>query len=82
MTTHRSGIRTLAFESWDTLWDRAANFRRGWRVSSVIWGVGLLVDAMLRVVFAYALPVDLVPALSAAQFPVTMIALSLIDQIN
>jgi hypothetical protein len=76
------GQKHFTTESWDSLWERSPNFRRGWRISSVIWGVGLLVDATLRVVFAYSLPVDVVPALSAALFPVAVIILALIDQIN
>lgn len=76
------GRERFTTESWDWLWERPLNFRRGWRSSSVTWGVGLLVDAALRVVFAYSLPVDVVPALSAALFPVTMIILALFDQIN
>jgi hypothetical protein len=76
------GRRHFTTQSWDALWDRSRSFRRGWRISSVIWGVGMLVDATLRVVLAYSLPVDLVPALSAALFPVTVVAVALIDQIN
>jgi hypothetical protein len=76
------GREHFTTESWDSLWERSPNFRRGWPISSMIWGVGLLVDAALRAVFAYMLPVDVVPALSAALFPVTVITLALIDQIN
>jgi len=48
----------------------------------VIWGVGMLVDAALRVLFAYTLPIDVVPALTTVLFPVSFVVIALIDQIN
>lgn len=42
-----------------------------WRVSSVLWGIGTLADAALRVVLAYTLPVDEVPGLATALYAVT-----------
>src|SRR5665811_765994 len=38
---------------WDGLWDRSPRFRRMWRNSSLLWGIGTLIDAALRVVMAY-----------------------------
>ncbi|MEW9548582.1 VC0807 family protein [Nonomuraea sp. NPDC050783] len=55
-------------EPWDVLWERLPPFRRIWRVVTVIYGMGLLVDAAVRVVMAYTLPVDAVPGLGAAQY--------------
>lgn len=49
---------------WDRLWRASPRFRRMWGVSSVLWGVGLLADAVARVVMAFTLPPDLVPGLS------------------
>lgn len=49
---------------WDGVWARSPRFRRMWRVSSVLWGIGTLADAVLRVIMAYTLPVDEVPALA------------------
>lgn len=60
---------------WDELWDRSPRFRRMWRVSSLLWGVGTLVDAALRVVMAYTLPPDLVPALGTALYVGTSVVL-------
>jgi len=57
--------------SWDQLWERAPRFRRMWRVSSVLWGIGSLADAALRVVMAYTLPADVVPALGTALYAAT-----------
>lgn len=48
----------------------------------MIWGVGMLVDAALRVLFAYTLPIDVVPALTTVLFPVSFVVIALIDQIN
>jgi hypothetical protein len=57
-------------ESWDVLWERLPAFRRIWRVVTAIYGIGLLADAVVRVVIAYTLPVDVVPGLSAVQYGV------------
>ena len=51
---------------WDDLWLRSPRFRRMWRVSSVLYGVGLLLDAAARVVLAYSLDPDLVPEIGRA----------------
>ena len=69
-------------EPWDELWERSPGFRRGWRTSSLIWGIGSLVDAAGRVVLAYSLPVDVVPALTPVLFVASFVVLALIDQIN
>ena len=68
-------------ESWDSLWDRLPLFRRVWRVLTVLWGVGTLVDAVVRVLMAYTLPIDLVPALSGVQYAVLYILLQITSQI-
>lgn len=54
-------------DDWDELWDTSARFRRVWRMLTAIWGVGVLLDAAVRVVMAYTLPIDAVPALSTVQ---------------
>lgn len=56
---------------WDELWDRLPAFRRIWRISTVLWGLGLLADSVVRVVMAYTLPADVVPALGTALYVVT-----------
>lgn len=60
-------------ESWDELWSRLPGFRRIWRVATVVWGIGTLVDAAARVIMAYTLPPDAVPALYTALYAVTSI---------
>ena len=71
----------LAVDRWDEYWERDQRFRRTWRVATVLWGVGLLADAAVRMVMAYALPVDVVPALAGALWAVTFVALQVIQQI-
>jgi hypothetical protein len=44
-------------------------------------GGGLLVDAAIRVVFAYTLPVDVVPASNGIQYAVVYLVLQLISQV-
>ncbi len=43
-----------------------ARVRHGYRLSSLVWGVGLLVEAGLRVPLIFLLPVDVMVALSPA----------------
>lgn len=62
---------------WDGLWEKKLRFRRIWRISSVV-GAGLLADASGRVVIAYTLPVDLVPALGAVLCAATSVLLMVI----
>jgi hypothetical protein len=68
-------------ESWDQLWQRSPRFRRIWTVTTVIWGVALLIDAAVRVAMAYTLPIDSVPGLSGALWIVTLVALQIITNI-
>ncbi len=68
-------------QRWDELWARSPRFRRMWRVSSVLWGVGTLTDAALRVVMAYTLSPDLVPALSTALYAGTSAMLIVVTTI-
>ncbi|MFF4402716.1 VC0807 family protein [Streptomyces sp. NPDC001480] len=69
-------------ERLESLWNGDSGFRRIWRVLTVVWGVGLLVDALVRLVMAYTLPVDSVPALDAALYAVTWIGLQVVTQIS
>jgi hypothetical protein len=67
--------------SWDRLWERVPQFRHIWHVATVIWGLALLVDAAIRVVMAYTLPVDRVPALGGALWPVTFLVLQVLTNV-
>ncbi len=47
----------------------------------MIWGIATLIDAVIRLVMAYTLPVNVVPGLGGALWPVTFIALQVITNI-
>jgi hypothetical protein len=66
---------------WDRWWVAAPRWRRMWRVSSVLFGVGTLVDAVLRVVLAYTLPADAVPATATAMFAATSTLLIIVTNV-
>jgi hypothetical protein len=75
------GRRMFAVRDWDALWQAEPAFRRIWRVSTVIWGTGLLADAAVRVVMSYTLPVAVVPGLGGALWPVTFVLVQIITNI-
>jgi hypothetical protein len=68
-------------DGWDEIWERSAHFRRMWRVSSILWGAGLLVDAGLRVLMAYSLSPDSVPALGTTLYLATSVVLIVITNV-
>ncbi|MDO5745023.1 MAG: VC0807 family protein [Micrococcaceae bacterium] len=53
---------------WEKHWESAPRFRRMWRVSTILWGSGFLLDALLRVALAYSLKPDAVPAATTAMY--------------
>jgi intracellular septation protein A len=59
----------------EQLWATSSRWRRMWRVSSLLFGIGTLADAVLRVVFAYTLPADVVPALATGMYAATSVLL-------
>lgn len=56
-------------------WHDSPTFRHVMRVLTVVWGVGLIADAVVRIVLAYALPVDAVPLISNLQYVVVFLLL-------
>jgi hypothetical protein len=92
VTTRTRGARPLAYlftrpliegrwrwpDHWEQLWEVSPRFARMWRVSSALFGVGLLLDAALRVVLVYTVRPDLVPALGLALYVVTLIVLNVV----
>ncbi|HEY4314172.1 MAG TPA: VC0807 family protein [Actinomycetes bacterium] len=68
-------------DGWDAAWAASPRFQRMWRVSSVLWGIGTLADAALRVVMAWSLPPDRVPLLANLLYGVTTAALIVITNI-
>jgi hypothetical protein len=71
----------LTPESWASLWDRSAAFRRIWRISTAVWGLGSVADAVIRLVMAMTLPVDAVPGLNAILYPATFIVLQVVTNV-
>lgn len=47
--------------AWEARWDDDPAFRHHFRLVTAVWGTGLLLDAVLRVVLVYAIPLDAVP---------------------
>jgi hypothetical protein len=76
----RRWVRPAA-RSWDDLWAEVPSFRHIWRVCTVIWGSAILADAVIRVVLAYTMPVNAVPALGGALWPVTFVVLQVITNV-
>lgn len=75
------GRRRFTARPWDQLWHDHPGFRRIWRVSSAMWGVATLIDALLRVVLAYSLPVRTVPAMQTAMFIGTWLIMQVVTNI-
>jgi len=76
----RDWVRPVS-DSWDELWDRLPQFRHIWRICTVIWGTAILADAVIRIVVAGTLPVNDVPAINGALWPVTFVALQIVTNI-
>lgn len=70
-----------ARRSWDEIWERIPDFQRIWRVCTVIWGTAILADAIARIAMACTLPVNVIPALGGALWPVTFIALQVVTNV-
>ncbi len=66
---------------WDSVWERQPRFRRIWRTSSVLWGLGTLADSVVRVVIAYTLPIDAVPAVGTALYLATSALLIVVTNV-
>lgn len=75
------GRKAFGTRAWDPLWEASAQFRRIWRFSTVVFGTGLVVDAVIRVVMAYSLPVAVVPALGTALWPVTFVVIQVVTNV-
>lgn len=65
-----------AIAAWEKNWREVPEFRHVMRATTVIWGVGFLLEAVIRVILAYILPVDVVPAVTTVQF-IVLLALML-----
>lgn len=64
--------------SWEKLWSESPEFRHLWRVSTVMWAVATLIDAGVRVVLAYTMPVNAVPAMQTGLILVTVLIMQFV----
>jgi hypothetical protein len=55
---------------WDARWHNEPDFRHRLRVLTTVWGLGLglALDAVVRVVLAYTLPLDAIPLAGTVQW--------------
>jgi hypothetical protein len=58
---------------WEHNWATYPQIRHVMRATNAIWGAGLVAEAIVRVVLAYTLPVDDVPAVTLVQFIVVIL---------
>lgn len=72
---------SLPETSWERVWEREPRFRHIWRVSTVMWGIATLTDAVLRVVIAYTLPIPSVPAAQVGLMIATVVIMQPITHV-
>jgi hypothetical protein len=61
----------------DKAWRESPRARHGYRVTSAVWGAGMLSEAALRAVLIFLLPIDVMVALSTAMWVTTVVLLVL-----
>ena len=66
---------------WEVLWAREARFRRIWRMSSAMWAGVTMIDAVIRVVMAYTLPVNVVPAMQTGLLVATTLLMQVVTNV-
>jgi hypothetical protein len=59
----------------DGLWESTPGFRRMFRLMSMVWGLGLLFEALIRVPLVFLLPIDVMAGLSTVMFVAAMVLL-------
>ncbi|MBF6171558.1 VC0807 family protein [Nocardia blacklockiae] len=64
-----------AAREWERRWHAEPRFRRDLRLVSWVIGVVLVLDAIVRVVLAYTVPLDLLPLITNAQYIVMLAGL-------
>lgn len=82
-TAFRRPLTLAAIQSWQPrnaeaiaeMYDERPAARHGFRLSAVVWGIGLLVEALLRIPLVYLLSVDVVVGLSAVMMVGTLVGL-------
>ncbi|MEC3918344.1 VC0807 family protein [Nocardia sp. CDC160] len=61
-------IGEAGYREWDARWDNDSRFRHNLRVLSAVWGAGFALDAVIRIVVAYSLPLDAIPLVTTLQW--------------
>ena len=59
-----SGTTGVKQAWWQDMWQTNPAFRRGFRMMSAVWGLGLLIEAAVRIPLIYVLPIHVMVALS------------------
>lgn len=73
IATVKKGLAAGA--AWERRWTEEPRFRRDIRLVSWVIGIVLVLDAAVRIVIAYTLPVDLVPLANNVQYVVMLAGL-------
>jgi hypothetical protein len=60
------------YRQWDARWDNDSRFRSHLRVLTAVWGAGFALDAVVRILLAYTLPIDAVPLVNTLQWLVVL----------
>ncbi|MER6379568.1 VC0807 family protein [Streptomyces sp. NPDC001250] len=61
-------------------WQASPTFRHVMRLLTAVWGVGLLLDSVVRVVLAYTLPLDSVMLVTTLQYVALFVALEVFSR--
>ncbi|KOV63558.1 VC0807 family protein [Streptomyces sp. MMG1121] len=61
-------------------WETSPTFRHLMRLLTAVWGVGLLLDSVVRVVIAYTLPVDSVMLVTTLQYVALFVSLEVFSR--
>ncbi|WP_158884934.1 VC0807 family protein [Amycolatopsis anabasis] len=61
--------------SWDESWARSARFRQVNRVTTIVWAVGLIAEATIRIGLAFRLPLDIAAIASPTLGALSILAL-------
>jgi len=61
--------------AWAARWDTDPRFRRGLRINTAAWGATLLASAIVHVILAYTLPIDLISVVTTVVWFATLACL-------
>ncbi len=78
----RRGLVAPRPEPWDLLYETEPRFRRAWRATTVVWAAAFVLDALARFAIATWAPLDAAPAIAAALWPVTLVVLQVVTNVQ